>query len=255
MSTKTISTRHEQEVCDVCERTLLRGEHPEVFVNGGRRYSVCELCKPRALHAGWMREGAIPDYPDLSVAPDRRRSLFHRRRPARGRRPEGSAREASAAQAPQSPPQTLDDELSLGAWPDGAPALVPPQQSSERRGRRAAREHQGEVRHVHAIPTSVDHKRAAALDVFNRTEHCRTIAGVSRSLGAPSVNVTPDVAHATLVWVVAAWELCWYRYEVDLSDERGSVRVAGQGYELDELEAYARVANARSDENGSLKMI
>ena len=35
--------------------------------------------------------------------------------------------------------------------------------------------------------------------------------------------------------MVASWELCWYRYEVDLSDEVPTVRLAAQGYELDEL--------------------
>ena len=42
----SIRTSHEHDVCDVCARTLLRGEKTEPFVNGGRRYTVCELCKP-----------------------------------------------------------------------------------------------------------------------------------------------------------------------------------------------------------------
>ena len=38
-----------------------------------------------------------------------------------------------------------------------------------------------------------------------------------------------------MVNIVVSWELCWYRYEVDLSDEVPAVRAAAQGYELTEL--------------------
>jgi hypothetical protein len=54
--------------------------------------------------------------------------------------------------------------------------------------------------------------------------------------------------------VVVAWELCWYRYEIDLSDDEPTVRVADQGIELDELEPEERRPNAFSDENGSLAL-
>src|SRR5580704_5470999 len=101
MSTRSIRTTQQHDVCDVCERTLLRGEQTEVFVNGGRRYSVCELCKPHALHEGWMREGAIPDYSDAGGVPDRRRSLFGRRR-ARNARAGRDARTGRAT-APAEP--------------------------------------------------------------------------------------------------------------------------------------------------------
>lgn len=240
-TTRSINTTQQHDVCDVCERTLLRGEQIEVFVNGGRRYSVCELCKPHALHEGWMREGAVPDYSDRSGVPDRRRSLFGRRRARNAR--------AGRATAPVEPsaPQTLDDEL--GGWPRhappiGLPATSPNYENSNDRIR--------EPRHVHAIPTSGDHKILAAVECFNHTEHRRTVAGVARSLGAAGVNITPDASVASLVWIVVSWELCWYRYEVDLSETRGAVRLAGQGYELDELAEHERYANASADESGAL---
>ena len=47
--------------------------------------------------------------------------------------------------------------------------------------------------------------------------------------------MTPDQTHPSIVWVVVSWELCWYRYEVDLSDAQGHARLDGQGYELSEL--------------------
>jgi hypothetical protein len=238
-TTRSINTTQQHDVCDVCERTLLRGEQTEVFVNSGRRYSVCELCKPHALHEGWTREGAIPDYSDLSGVADRRRSFFGRRRArtTRGRR-------ASAPVEPTAP-KTLDDEL--GDWPRHAPPVAPPAHGYE-----DANDRIREPRHVHAIPTSGDHKIIVAIESFNQTDHRRTVAGVARSLGAAAVNVTPDGSAASLVWIVVSWELCWYRYEVDLSESRGAVRLAGQGYELDELAEHERYANASADESGTL---
>jgi hypothetical protein len=56
------------------------------------------------------------------------------------------------------------------------------------------------------------------------------------------------------VQVVASWELCWYRYEIDLSDEIPTVRVGGQGYELDELAPEERKPNATADDHGSLTL-
>ena len=41
----------------MCGRTLLRGEQADVFLAGGTRRNVCELCTQRASHEGWIREG------------------------------------------------------------------------------------------------------------------------------------------------------------------------------------------------------
>jgi hypothetical protein len=97
-----------------------------------------------------------------------------------------------------------------------------------------------------------DQKIASAIEVFNNSEHRRTVSGVARSLGAPTVSIHPNEAQSSLVDIVASWELCWYRYEVDLSDEQPVVRVAAQGYELDELNPRERQPNATYDEHGAL---
>jgi hypothetical protein len=102
------------------------------------------------------------------------------------------------------------------------------------------------------VPTSDEHKIASAVEMFNASEHRRTVAGVARSLGPPEVSVRPVAGAPSTVNVVVAWELCWYRYEVDLSDDVPSVRVADQGIELDELAPEERQSNAISDETGSL---
>ena len=76
-----------------------------------------------------------------------------------------------------------------------------------------------EPRHVRAVPTGAEQKIASAVAVFNGSEHRRTVAGVARSLGAPTRRDPPEQGHSSLVHIVVSWELCWYRYEVDLSDE------------------------------------
>jgi hypothetical protein len=107
---------------------------------------------------------------------------------------------------------------------------------------------------VRAVPTNADLKMARALDVFNTSAHPRRIAGVARSLGAPAVTVVPSQTEGSIVSIVVGWELCWYRYEVDLADEAAGVRVSGQGAELTELSAAELEANAAADARGMLAL-
>jgi hypothetical protein len=234
VSTREIRTSNTSAACDVCGRTLLRGERAEVYLTGGTRRSVCELCTSRALHEGWAREGTIPDYDGRDASADRRRSLLTRLRSRR----DGAGWGATAP--------TLADELDGQTWPAATAASG---NGSER-----SPEGMREPRHVRAVPTSVEQKVASAIDLFNSSEHRRTIAGVARSLGAPVVCVRPSDVRPSVVNVVVSWELCWYRYEVDLSDDQSSVRVAGQGYELDELPAEEQEPNAGADERGALAL-
>ena len=92
-----------------------------------------------------------------------------------------------------------------------------------------------EPRHVRAVPTSIEHKISSAVSLFNDSEHPRTVAGIARSLGLPDVSVHPSDVNGSVVHVVVSWELCWYRYEVDLRDEVPTVRGGDRGYELSEL--------------------
>jgi hypothetical protein len=95
---------------------------------------------------------------------------------------------------------------------------------------------------------------ASAIELFNSSEHTRTVSGVARSLGLPTVALSPSDTAPSLVDVVVSWELCWYRYEVDLSEDVPSVRVANQGYELDELAPEERQPNAVADDAGRLSL-
>jgi hypothetical protein len=235
-TTKDIRPSTAITVCDVCGRTLLRGEHAEIYIDGGVRRSVCELCKSRALQEGWLREGTVPTYDDNQASSNRRGSFLSRLR----------RRRDPAAE----PPIREDAGFELPPEPRSAPAPVPaePRRPPRRRDREAARE----PRHVRAVPVGAEQKIASAIAVFNNSEHRRTVAGVARSLGAPDVSIHPNMEHSSLVDIVTSWELCWYRYQVDLSDEVPVVRVAAQGYELDELTPQERASNASYDEHGAL---
>jgi hypothetical protein len=250
-TTKDIRVSTAITACDVCGRTLLRGENAEVYLDGGARRLVCDLCKPRALHVGWIREGTVPTH-DAGDAPStRRRSLlgrFRRRRDPAVQVAEPSAPEA--APEPEAAPQRSVRRRARAAEEEPEPPSGP---APRKRTRELIGEQGGrEPRHVRAVPMGAEQKTASAIEVFNNSEHRRTVAGVARSLGVPSISIHPNEVHPSVVEIVAAWELCWYRYEVDLSEEVPALRVAAQGYELDELAPRERHGNASYDEHGAL---
>ncbi len=290
MATRAIVTSHPVVACDVCGRRLLRGESPDVFLAGGQRRTVCELCIPRAAAGGWLREA---DDHALSVRPTRARragSLLGRLRQLRepGERP--LRREASpATDAAAGSEQELSEdglydflekgsrgrsdayeqalyigsveasaaegtstlegtgEPTAGRW-SGERDTDVDRALDERELARAEAPHDVEL----ALPTSGELKMARALEVFNASDQPRRIAGVARSLGAPAVTVRPLEDSGSAIAIVIAWELCWYRYEVDLGDEAAGAQLVGQGMELEELSEEDRRANAGADERGEL---
>jgi len=58
MATRQLQTSQEPVECEICRRSLLRGEHPSHFRDGAELHTVCELCTGRALEVGWVREGS-----------------------------------------------------------------------------------------------------------------------------------------------------------------------------------------------------
>jgi hypothetical protein len=243
---KSISTNMEVVACDICGRTLLRGESADVFLHGGSRRTVCELCTSRAVHEGWIREGL--DAATGRRGADRRsaRSLLGSLRRRRLRDDEEFDEVPGEVEYD---PATWDPEH----YDPAAPAVAPP----------AAAHHPApdadppavhQPRQVHAVPTNAELKVARGLEVFNASPHRRTVAGIARSLGAPIVSASPSATEGSIVAITVAWELSWYRYEVDLGDEASGVRVVAQGAELDELGADERSANAHADESGELHL-
>src|SRR5581483_8300950 len=201
-------TSQEPVTCEICGRSLLRGEFPTIFRNGSERRPVCELCTGRAFDEGWVREGATVAGAS-QTRKTRARSLVGR---LRARLEEGHG---GAGQEQEWPAERRD-----------APG-----------------------HHVHAVPADAPGKLARAVELFNASEHAKTIAGVIRSLGAPHVRLGPT-QEAVVVEIVIAWELCWYRFEADLDGE--VVRRRAQGYELSDLAESLGEPNAAAEPDGRL---
>lgn len=268
MATRAIVTSHPVVACDVCGRRLLRGENPDVFLAGGQRRTVCELCVPRASAGGWLREA---DNHALSVRPTRTRragSLLGRLRQLRepGERP--LRRETRPAtdivagteelsedglydflQTGSGRSDAYEQELYVGS--DEADGPIEGGWVGEHDQAEGESSHRGESE----LATSGELKTARALEVFNAGEQPRRMAGVARSLGSPTVTVRPLEESGSTVAIVVAWELCWYRYEVDLGDEAAGALLVGQGMELEELPDEDRLANAGADERGELTLL
>ncbi len=254
MATRTIVTSQPDVACDVCERRLLRGEQPDIFLAAGRRRTVCELCAPRAAHEGWMRER---DSQSMTLPPlraRRGRSFFERLRQVGAGRPgaEGGDPPAPGARSARGGYDFLES-------PDGG--QTPP---AVRQGTAtpapafpigAAHDDPEAIELGGALTEGADTSFAGrAVEVFNASEFPRRVAGVARSLGAPQVNVRSAEHLESVIVIVVAWELSWYRYEVDLSEPTPEARSTAQGTELSELEREERVGNAVASESGTLSL-
>jgi hypothetical protein len=246
MATRSIVTSQPDVACDVCERRLLRGEQPDVFLAAGQPRTVCELCAPRAAHQGWKR-GSEQHAPNGAPLRSRRgRGLIERLRQAR--RPEGEEalplaadvhrHDGDGAAFERDPYDFLDAGASAAsAREDGAGAQIVP--SAEL-----------------APSPRAEGPLDEAVSVFNAGEYPRRVASLTRSLGAPEVSVRAGEAVASSVVIVLAWELCWYTYEIDLDDMQGAeARTIAQGTELSELPPQDRIANALADERGALALV
>jgi hypothetical protein len=233
MTTRTIVTSQPDVACDVCERRLLRGEQPDVFIAAGRRRIVCELCAPRAVHEGWMRESDRQSLSLPPLRPRRGRSLFDRLRQVG--RPASAADQVAMGAPAEADQQAAGEHYDFLDGSGGEPAA-----SDEESPGAEPRRPRSEVER--------------ALDLFNASEYPRRVAGVARSLGAPEVNARSAEHARSVVRIVVAWELCWYRYEVDLDEPEMGARAAGQGTELEELTREDRRVNAVADDAGALSV-
>jgi hypothetical protein len=226
MQARTIVTSHPDVACDVCERRLLRGEHPDVFIVAGDRRLVCELCAPRAVHEGWQRESDRGPYELAPPKPRRGRGILERLLGT----PRASSRAEPEVETEPDPYELLGDERLAPADTLAAPP------------------HDEQLAPAPHSPLEV------ALDAFNASEYPRRVAGVARSLGPPRVTVrTAEHADAVIV-IVVAWELSWYRYQVDLDELEPAAHATGQGTELEELAREDLSDNAQALESGALRL-
>src|SRR3954462_15011638 len=157
MAPKTIMPQDTGISCAVCGRTLLQGELPEIYLVNGTRRHVCELCTVRANHQGWIRESDGPQIGHRVARSGERRPLLGRLRARRERRRQDDLSEAYPAAEPPASEEVAEPV---------APAAPPEPELSGPR----------EPRHVHAVPSSEELKSVRALEVFNGSEHPRTVA-------------------------------------------------------------------------------
>ena len=87
---------------------------------------------------------------------------------------------------------------------------------------------------------------------FNESDAARTAAGLTRSLGRPTVSVGAAAGSPSEVRVTIAWDLCWYQWGVDVGDGRRPVREIARGEDVEQLDRSAQHWNASLGEGGTL---
>jgi hypothetical protein len=223
--------------CEVCHRTMLKGEQAEPYLTPSReRRLVCQLCAARAQQEGWIREAAAPEMPARPARQPERRGILRRRR-------------REAAEPATAPVPAAEREPRPPANGDAADSEEPaPLRNLIRRSRPRS------PRQVKAVPTNAQLKIGRALELFNTSEHPRTVAGLARTLGAPHAGASTAASSAAEVVLTVAWELSWYQFNVDLSDGRDPVRLRAQGQELSELPPEVQDWNCEMADDGTIRL-
>jgi hypothetical protein len=226
--------------CSVCGRTILKGEGTRTYLTpDGEARSVCDLCRARAeaLHWVWA-EVADQQRADPSLG-RRRGSLvgWFRERGRRRAQPEQEAYSEQAPAAEASRPHANGSERRREVPPTRVPD---PAARGAGVGRAAAREPGTRL------------ERAVAR--FNQSPHARMVAGLTKTLGPPSVSVGVAAGSPTEVRVTVAWELSWYQWGVDLGEPAMGVYEINKGDELSEIDASARQWNAHAAGDGNLRL-
>ena len=214
--------------CAVCGRRLLPGERAITFLTrDGDAIEVCELCKPRAEAAGWLTPEEADAAGGATAGRERRRSRGAQvlggllsRRPSPDS--DGEPREplgARGAPVPEPAPAEPD--------PDPVAAPEPP-------------------------PTGTT--VADAIRAFNSSDHRRTVAGLTRTLGPPRATalVLKGNGSGDVVRLTIAWEITWYQWEVAVSGRSHEVRESGKGDTSDQLRTSDRAWNLLAAADGTL---
>jgi hypothetical protein len=245
------------ETCAICGRTILAGERTRTYLGpDGEPHLVCELCRSRAEHLGWVWEEEAGDLPP--PAPRRRSGSLSSF--LRGRAEQLRDRVEQRRQREQADVEEAAWPAEEAAWPDEEEsaepaeeeaAAAPPRPEPPRRSPDPAAPGAG----VRArVPESPQTRLERAVARFNASDEARTMAGLMRTLGQPWISVGLAAGSPSEVRITVAWELSWYQWGVDLRDELRPVYQIDKGQELDELDAPARQWNASAHEGGQLML-
>ena len=219
--------------CQVCGRRLLPGERPTLYLTrDGAEASVCELCRPRAEAAGWL----------LPHEAEARGGVGRERRRSRGQMLGGLLSRLPASVNGESQPE---------------PAAGEEREVARTRGRRPAHPRPAPEPRIERAAPSTDGGTsvADALLSFNASNHRRTVAGLTRTLGPPratalAVQASNGKPGARLT---VAWELTWYQWEVSAGPQGTEVRESGKGETIDQLRAADRTWNLLVASDGILE--
>jgi|GEM_PF-4422210 len=174
---RTVTPLSQAVDCDVCGRRLLPGEQVYELWERDERRLACELCLERAFQLGWRDHEEVPPRRELGRG---RRRL---RLPFLQGRANGAGRRTVPAQG---------EVVQADGW-DPVDGKVVEEQPTE------------EV----AVP-GVE----AALALFNQSDGLGRLVAIARSLGEPVLTVFP--LDRGSYGLTAVWEICWYRYRIDL---------------------------------------
>jgi len=100
----------------------------------------------------------------------------------------------------------------------------------------------------------------AGIELFNASEHARTVASISKSLGLPKVHsgtsADSDGSPGRPTFTFAWGEMAWRRYVSDPTEGVAEPRVylVGSGDDPSELPGYALKPNARMDARGRITL-
>jgi hypothetical protein len=90
-----------------------------------------------------------------------------------------------------------------------------------------------------------------AADLFNASQYRRTVGGIAKSLGLPTVSVVVLSGVNAEVVITVAWDISWYQYRVT-PESAQPVRLAERGHELVDLDAGYQRWNAHIEDDGRL---
>jgi hypothetical protein len=150
-------------------------------------------------------------------------------------------------------PLCKEQALGYGWVSEGGPGLPVP--AGERQTRGFIGKLLGRRQPVEAVPEPVlrhlsktEQALVEAATLFNLSPHRRTVEGLSRSLGWPSVSIITLSGTNPEVVMTVCWEISWYQYRIVLGSSQ--VRLAQRGHEPDDLDASFREWNAELSEAG-----